>query len=371
MLPPTAGKLAGVKGDGSPLPPRSKQTDRKPGAPSTASRAVNPDSRLGRIASPHTQGRDMGRDKLVGLDVAKDRIDVHVWPDDESFAVEYDEAGLKRLVRRLKELQPTLIVLEATGGYEVTVAAALADAGLPVAVVNPRQVRDFARATGQLAKTDRLDARVLAHFAEAVRPPVRPLATEAAQKLGALVARRQQLVEMRAAELNRQRQARERRVQQRIAAHVTWLGREIEALEEEIKRLIRGSSVWREKEDLLTSMPGIGDITAHALIAELPELGHLTRRRIAALVGIAPLNQDSGQHRGRRRIGGGRPAVRRALYMATQVAVRYNPPLATFYLRLTTAGRPKQLAVIAAMRKLLTTLNAMLRDQRPWQPQNA
>lgn len=304
---------------------------------------------------------------FVGIDVSKDRLDVHVRPADESFAVPSDAAGIAALLARLAVVPPTLVVLEATGGYEAAVAAALAHAGVPVAVVNPRQIRDFARATGQLAKSDTLDARVIARFAETVQPPVRPLATEQAQALAELVARRRQLVDMLAAETNRYRQVRNRALQNRINAHMTWLSRAITDLEDDITRLIRSSAVWRETEDLLTSVPGIGDITAHALIADLPELGHLDRRRIAALVGIAPLNRESGRWRGRRTIGGGRPTVRRALYMATMVAIRYNPPIAAVYHRLTGSGRPKKVAIIAAMRKLVTILNAMLRDQRPWQ----
>jgi transposase len=304
---------------------------------------------------------------FVGIDVSKDRLDVHVRPSGESFAVTSEEAGMAALLARLAVLAPTLVVLEATGGYEAAVAAALAHAGVPVAVVNPRQIRDFARATGQLAKSDTLDARVIARFAETVQPPVRPLATDQAQALAELVARRRQLVDMLAAETNRSRQARTRVLQKRIQAHMTWLSRAIADLEEDITRLIRSSPVWRETEDLLTSVPGIGDVTAHALIADLPELGHLDRRRIAALVGIAPLTRESGRWRGRRTIGGGRPTVRRALYMATMVAIRYNAPIAAVYRRLTDAGRPKKVAIIAAMRKLVTILNAMLRDQRPWQ----
>lgn len=305
---------------------------------------------------------------FVGLDVSKDRLDVHVRPSDEQFEAVYDEPGVATLVSRLVHLRPTLIVLEATGGYESAVAAALAHAGLPVAVVNPRQVRQFALATGQLAKTDRLDARANARFAELVQPAARPLATEQAQALAELVARRRQLVEMLGAEQNRHRQARARGLPQRIRTHITWLTRAIEDLDEEIARLIRSSPVWRETENLLTSAPGIGDITAHALIADLPELGHLNRRRIAALVGLAPWNRDSGRWRGRRMIGGGRPAVRRALFMPTMVAIRHNPTIGAVYRRLTAAGRPKKVAVIAAMRKLLTILNAMLREHRPWQP---
>ncbi|HEV8458736.1 MAG TPA: IS110 family transposase [Methylomirabilota bacterium] len=305
---------------------------------------------------------------FVGLDVAKDRLDVHLRPSGASFAVAYDETGIADLVARLTALRPELVVLEATGGYEVAVAAALAHAAVPVAVVNPRQIRDFARATGQLAKTDALDAQVMARFAETVQPVARALPNEQAQRLGELVARRRQLVDMLTAELNRRRQARDRRLEQRIAAHVTWLSRAIAELDDEIKRLIRASPIWREAENLLTSVPGIGDVTAHALIADLPELGRLDRRKIAALVGIAPLNRDSGAWRGRRTIGGGRAMVRRALYMATVVAIRYNPAIAAFYRRLTAAGRPKKVALIAAMRKLVTVLNAILRDQRPWQP---
>jgi len=309
----------------------------------------------------------MGR-IFVGIDVSKDRLDVHVRPTAESFTVASDEAGIGALLSRLRALRPSLIVLEATGGYEATVTAAVAHAGLPVAVVNPRQIRDFARATGQLAKTDRLDAEVTARFGEAVRPPVRPLPSEQARALSELVTRRRQLVEMLTAELNRQQQLRQRAVQHRLQAHVTWLRGALAELEDDLTRLIRSSPVWRESEDLLTSAPGIGDVTAHALIAELPELGRLDRRRIAALVGLAPFTRESGRWKGRRMIGGGRAPVRRALYMATLVAIRYNPAIGAIYRRLLQAGRPRKVAVIAAMRKLLTVLNAMLRDRRRWQP---
>jgi transposase len=290
-----------------------------------------------------------------------------VRPTGERLAVASDEAGITQLLGRLQALQPRVIVLEATGGYEARVAAALAHAGLPVAVVNPRQIRDFARATGQLAKSDGLDAAVLAHFGEAVSPPVRPLPDAQALALAELVTRRRQLVEMLTAELNRQQQARQRLVQTRLQRHVTWLRAAIAELEEDITRLIRSSPVWREKENVLTSAPGIGDVTAHALIAELPELGRLSRRRIASLAGLAPFIRESGRWKGRRMIRGGRAHVRRALYMATVVAIRYNPPIGDFYRRLVGAGRPKKLALIAAMRKLLTVLNAMLRDGRQWQ----
>jgi len=308
---------------------------------------------------------------FVGLDIAKDRVDGYVQPSGERFEAGTEEPALAALVSRLRVLAPTLVVMEATGGYEIPVAAALTAAGLPVVVVNPRQIRDYARATGQLAKTDALDARVIARFAEAVQPAVRPLPTPQAQALADLMARRRQVVDMLGAELNRQRQARQPRLQKRIAEHVAWLQKALTKLDEDLTELIHKSPVWREKENLLTSTPGIGDVTAHALIADLPELGQLDRRRIAALVGIAPFNRDSGQWRGRRMIGGGRATVRRALYMPTVVAIQYNPAIAACYHRLVQSGRPKKVALIAAMRKLLTTLNAMLRDHRPWQPQNA
>jgi len=304
---------------------------------------------------------------FVGLDISKDAVDVHVQPTGECFVAGTDEAALATVVQRVQAMAPTLVVLEATGGYEIPVAAALATAGLPVAVVNPRQIRDFARATGHLAKTDALDARVIARFAEAVQPAVRPLPTAQAQLLSDLVARRRQVVDRLGAELNRHRQARAAQLQHRIAGHVAWLRQALGELDRDIAQLIRSSPVWRAQETRLTSMPGIGDVTAQALIADLPELGQLDRRRIAALVGLAPFNRDSGQWRGRRMIGGGRPAVRRALYMATIVAIQYNPAIAAGYPRLVSGGRPKKVALVAAMRKLLTTLNAMLRDQRPWE----
>ena len=305
---------------------------------------------------------------FVGLDISKARVDGHVQPTGERWSAGTEEPDLAALVSRLRALTPTLVVMEATGGYEIPVAAALTAAGLAVVVVNPRQIRDYARATGQLAKTDALDARVIARFAEAVQPAVRPLPTPQAQALADLMARRRQVVDMLGAERNRQRQARQPRLQKRIAEHVAWLQKALTKLDEDIRELIRESPVWREKENVLTSTPGIGDVTAHALIADLPELGQLDRRRIAALVGIAPFNRDSGQWRGRRMIGGGRATVRRALYMPTVVAIRHNPAMAACYHRLVQSGRPKKVALIATMRKLLTTLNAMLRDHRPWQP---
>lgn len=305
---------------------------------------------------------------FVGIDVAKDTLEVHERPAGDGVRVANDEGGLRELVARWTARAPALIVLEATGGYEVVVAATLTSAGLPVAVVNPRQIRDFARATGQLAKTDVLDAGIIARFAEAVRPPVRPVATSTAQALGELVARRRQLVEMLGAERNRQAQMRDRQVQRQLGAHVTWLTKALTDLDRDLNDTIRSSPVWRATDELLRSVPGVGSITAQTLIAEVPELGQLGRHQIAALMGVAPLNRDSGTFRGRRMIGGGRASVRRVLYMAALVAVRYNPLIAAFYTRLTAAGRPKKVALVAAMRKLLTILNAIVRDQRPWHP---
>lgn len=304
---------------------------------------------------------------FVGIDVAKDRLDVHLRPSDETFALGRDGAGLEALVERLRARGPALVVLEATGGFEITVAAALAAAGLPLVVVNPRQIRDFARATGRLAKTDRLDAEAIARFAEAVQPAPRPLPGAAAQALGALVARRRQLVEMITSEGQRRRQAHDPRLARRLEAHVTWLQKELAALETDLDDAVRGTPAWRATEDLLASVPGIGKTSARTLIAELPELGNLDRRKIAALVGVAPINRDSGAFRGRRMVMGGRASVRTALYMPTLTAIRHNPPLQAFYQRLIERGRPAKVAITACMRKLLVFLNAILRDQIPWQ----
>src|SRR5262245_51876155 len=304
---------------------------------------------------------------FVGIDVSKAHLDVYVRPLGESFRVSHDDAGFVTLIARVRPFAPAVVVLEATGGYEVTVAAALAGAGLPVAVVNPRQIRDFARATGQLAKTDALDARIIALFAEAVRPAARPVPDEQARALGELVARRRQLVDMLTAEHNRRRLLRHRRLQEHLDSHIAWLGDALSRLEADLKTLIRSTAMWREADELLRSVPGVGAVTSCTLIADLPELGHLDRRRIAALVGLAPVARDSGAFRGRRMIVGGRAYIRRILYMATVAAIKFNPVIRTFFHRLVTAGRPGKVAVTAAMRKLLTILNAMLRERRPWQ----
>jgi transposase len=304
---------------------------------------------------------------FVGIDVAKDRLDVQLRPSGETFSTGRDSAALERLVAALAPRRPSLIVLEATGGYETVVASALAAARLPLAVVNPRQIRDFARATGRLAKTDALDAAAIAHFAEAIRPEPRPLPDQQARDLGELVARRRQLIEMMTAERQRRAQATASRIRRGIDRLLAALQAELGELEADIDAAVRGSPVWRAQEDLLISVPGIGKIIARTLLAELPELGQLDRRRIAALAGLAPFNRDSGAARAPRRIAGGRAPVRAALYMAALVAARRNPVLAPHYAKLRANGKSAKQALTACMRKLLTILNAILRDNTPWQ----
>jgi len=307
---------------------------------------------------------------FVGIDVSKHQLDVAVRPRGETWTVAHDEAGLSALVARLRALAPTLIVLEATGGLEVALAGALATAPLPVAVVNPRQVRDFARSTGTLAKTDRLDAQLLAQFADTVRPEPRPLPDAQAQELTALLQRRRQLVEMLTAEKNRLALA-SRRIRPPLQAPIAWLHKQIAQFDDDLRQLVRASPLWREKDDLLRSAPGVGPVLATTLLAALPELGRLTRQQIAALVGVAPLNRDSGTLRGRRTVWGGRAHVRAVLYMSTVVAMRHNPVVAAFYHRLRAAGKAPKLALTACMRKLLTILNAMLKHHTHWAPVSA
>jgi transposase len=302
---------------------------------------------------------------FVGLDVAKTHLDVAIRPSGATARFAYTDAGLTALLAWLAPQAPTLVVLEATGGYEAAVAAVLAVAGVPVAIVNPRQVRDFARATGRLAKTDALDAQVLAHFAEAVRPAPRPLPDEAQQALAALVTRRRQLVEMLTTERNRLPLA-QGRIRRDLQTHIHFLEQRLKAANDDLQQYLRESPVWRAAEQLLRSVPGIGPTTTVVLLAELPELGHLTPRALAALVGVAPLNRDSGTRQGHRTIWGGRAAVRGALYMATLVATRHNPVIKAFYRRLRDAGKPAKVALVAAMRKLLTILNAIMRTKEPW-----
>jgi transposase len=304
---------------------------------------------------------------FIGIDVGKAHLDVAERPSGATWRVAHDEAGLTGLVERWRAQPPTLIVLEATGGLEVDVAAALGTAGLAVVVVNPRQVRHFAQAIGQLAKTDRLDAGLLARFADVVRPTPRPLPDAQAQALTALVTRRSQIVAMLVAEQQRLHTA-PAAVRARVETHVRWLRTERAALEEELRQTIEQSPLWREHDDLLRSVPGVGPALATTLIADLPELGRLNRKEIAALAGVAPFNCDSGQHRGRRVIWGGRAQLRAALYMGTLVGVRHNPVLRPFYARLITAGKPKKVALVACMHKLLIILNAMVAHHTRWDP---
>ena len=302
---------------------------------------------------------------FIGIDVSKARLDIFVRPLASRESVGNEEAGIKTLVERARELKPALIVLEATGGVERAVIRALASAELPVVVVNPRQVRDFAKATGQLAKTDTIDAEVLARFAEAVRPALRPLPDEMSLELRALIARRRQITEMIVAESNRL-SAASKSVSKRIDAHIRWLEAELERADKDLDQSISQSPIWRENEDLLRSVPGIGPVISRTLLAELPELGKLNRKQIAALIGVAPLNRDSGTLRGRRTIWGGRATVRAVLYMAALVASRRNAVIRTFYRRLRNAGKPPKVALVACMRKLLTILNAMIKHRTHW-----
>ena len=302
---------------------------------------------------------------FVGIDVSKARLDIAIGPTGERDSVANDKVGIKALVKRLAEIQPTLIVMEATGSMERQVSAALGGAGLPVVVVNPRQVRDFAKATGQLAKTDSIDALVLARFADAVRPAVRPLPDEVTLELRALTSRRRQITEMIVAERNRIANA-SKAVRKRIDAHIRWLEAELGRADKDLDQSIRHSPIWRENEDLLRSVPSIGPVVSRTLLAELTELGKLNRKQIAALVGIAPLNRDSGTFRGRRGIWGGRATVRAALYMAALVASRRNSVIRTFYKRLRHAGKAPKVALVACMRKLLTILNAMIKHKTRW-----
>ena len=303
---------------------------------------------------------------FVGIDVAKARLDLAVRPSGEQWTARNDEAGITEVVARLTTLAPTLVVLEATGGLEVPLAAALTAAGVALAVINPRQARDFAKAVGQLAKTDALDARLLARFAEAVRPVPRPVPAEQAQALAALLARRRQISGMLVAEQQRLGTARPP-VRPRIEAPLAWLRQELSELDAELQATIRHSPVWREKEQLLRTVPGVGPVLAMTLIAELPELGQLGRKPIAALVGLAPFPCESGRLRGRRMVWGGRGRVRAALYMSTLVAVKHHPVLRPFYERLLAAGKPKKVALTACMHKRLLALNALLRKQVAWQ----
>jgi transposase len=302
---------------------------------------------------------------FVGIDVSKAHLDLGTCSEDMTLSFSNDEKGIAKLVKYLKGLTPRLIVLESTGGLEVPVATALATVRLPIIVVNPRQVRDFAKATGKLAKTDSIDAKIIARFGEALRPEPRPLKDEEARELAALVTRRRQIVEMLTAERNRLLRA-PKRVDKDIKAHIRWLEKRLNDVNTDVEKLIKSSPIWREKDQILQSVPGVGPVLSATLLSGLPELGLLNRRQVAALVGVAPLNRDSGLFRGKRTIWGGRANVRAALYMATLAAVRCNPVIKQFHDRLEQAGKPPKVRLTACMRKLLTILNAIVQKREPW-----
>ena len=302
----------------------------------------------------------------VGIDVSKDTLDVCLLEQNQTFTVENHYTGLDQIIKHLKTLKGCLVVLEATGGYEIPVAASLHDAGFDVAVVNPRQVRDFARSVGQLAKTDRIDAQIIARFAQATHPQPKPTPSAEHLMLKELITRRRQLIDMRTADKNRLGAVHSREVRKDLADHIRWLDKRINRLDNDLGEIIRNSPIWREKDNLLRSVPGVGDTLSRTLLAALPELGRANRRQITKLVGLAPLNRDSGRMRGRRMIWGGRSSVRAALYMATLSATRHNPVIASLYQRLLDAGKDKKLALTACMRKLLTILNVILKTYVPW-----
>lgn len=310
-------------------------------------------------------------DVFVGIDVSKDWLDISVLPLGDEYQISYVRRELSVFVKRMSDLCPKRIILEATGGYEVEIAAALSDAGLPVCVINPRQSRDFARATGELAKTDRVDARVLAEFGRALRPPVRPLPEESARHLREIMERRGQILETLLAEKNRLQRTKSKTVRGSLRSHIRYLERQLKTMEDALSDQIKASPAWKEDVDLLTTVPGVGPLTAANLTILLPEIGTMGRRQIAKLVGVAPLSRDSGLRRGSRSIWGGRAQVRKTLYMSTLVATRYNPVIAALYNRLVERGKPKKVAIVACMRKLLIIGNAMIRDRTAWTPELA
>lgn len=310
-------------------------------------------------------------ESFVGIDVAKNTLDIRLEPAGESLHVAYDEAGISEIRRRLIALAPTLIVMEATGGLESRLACELAACGLPVAVINPRQARDFAKATGQLAKTDRVDAAVLCAFARAIRPAVRVLKDAGTRDLDDLVTRRRQLIAMRVQETLRLGSAESKALQKNLKKHIAWLDKQIVDLDGDLTKRLRASDVWRAKDDLLQGIPGVGKVTTLTLLAMCPELGQLNRREIAKLSGVAPLANDSGKHRGKRFVWGGRADVRAVLYMAAVSAIRCNPAIKAFADRLKQAGKPAKVVIVACMRKLLTIMNAMLKNNAPWTAKTA
>jgi len=307
-------------------------------------------------------------EKFVGIDVSKSTLDVCIEPDEKTLHVAYDEAGIKQIVDRLKEVSPTLIVIEATGGLEIRIATELASKGLQVAVINPRQARDFAKATGRLAKTDQVDAAMLAAFAKAIRPQARPLRDEDTCALNDMVSRRRQLIDMRVQETLRLGTAASKPLQKNLSKHIAWLDKRIAEIDTDLTKRLRNSDVWRIKDDLLRGIPGVGAVTTLTVLAKCPELGTLNRREIAALTGVAPLANDSGKHRGKRFIWGGRADVRAVLYMAAVSAIRCNEPIKAFAERLKKAGKPPKVVIVACMRKLLTIMNSMLKNNEPWSP---
>jgi len=310
-------------------------------------------------------------EKFVGIDVSKSTLDVCIEPAVQTLHVAYDEAGIKQIAVRLKEANPTLIVMEATGGLEVRIATELASQGLPVAVINPRQARDFAKATGQLAKTDKVDAAMLAAFAQAIRPQVRPLKDAETRALDDMVSRRRQLIDMRVQETLRLGTAASKPLEKSLNKHIVWLDKRIAEIDTDLTKRLRQSDIWRTKDDLLRGIPGVGPVTTLTMLAKCPELGLLNRREIAALTGVAPLANDSGKHRGKRFIWGGRADVRAVLYMAAISAIQHNDAIKAFAERLKKAGKPPKVVIVACMRKLLTIMNSMLKNNTPWNPKNA
>ncbi len=304
-------------------------------------------------------------ENYVGIDISKSQLDVAVSPEGKAWNVANSADGVRELVGDVKKLKPELVVMEATGGLEMPLAGAFSEAGVLVAVINPRQVRDFARATGKLAKTDRIDAQMIAHFAQAIRPKPRPLPDQKTQQISAIMTRRRQMIQMLTAEKNRLRSASSA-VSARISAHIDWLKEELKDIDDELSQAIKESPIYRDKDETLRGVKGIGPVTSITLIADLPELGIANRKEISALVGVAPFNRDSGAFRGRRSIWGGRAHVRSTLYMATRSAVRHNPVIRPFYEKLIAAGKPEKVAMVACMRKLLLILNSMLKNGTRW-----
>lgn len=309
-------------------------------------------------------------EKFVGIDVSKTTLDVCIEPINEELHVDYDDKGIAKIVKCLLAVMPTLVVMEATGGLEVRIATELASKGLPVAVVNPRQVRDYAKATGELAKTDRIDAAILAGFARAIRPAVRPVKDKDTVELDDLLTRRRQLIDIRVQETLRLGTA-SRLPKKSLVAHIAWLNKRIDDLDTDLTHRLRTSDVWRTKDDLLSGIPGVGAVTSMTMLAKCPELGTLNRREIAKLVGVAPLADDSGKHRGKRFIWGGRADVRTVLYMAALSAMNCNGVIKAFAERLKKAGKPAKVVIVACMRKLLTIMNVMLKNNAPWNPKTS